>query len=121
MVPLFGMAGLAEAGEAFALTIGYGGLLPLGLMAAVGLFSRSRAASLIALILAFIVTLMFLPWEAFRPFESNDADVHHWVAAWRGFAWWWGVAVAAALAATARAFCFPGKDSAAGGFHGPFP
>ena len=114
MVLVFGMAGLAEAEESFELMIGYGGLLLLALAAAVGLFVRSQVASGIALALAFVLTVMFRPWEAFRSFESGDSDVHYWVAAWRTFAWWWGFAVAAALAASARAFCFPGKAAVQG-------
>src|SRR5690349_12949625 len=103
MVPLFGMAGPAEAAESYALMIGYAGLLLLGLAAAVGLFARSRVAAGIAGALAVVLALMFTPWEAFRPFESADPDVHSWVAAWRQFGWWWGFAVAAAVAASVRA------------------
>jgi len=111
MVFLPGMAGLAEAGEAFALMIGYGGLLLLVLTAALGFFVRSRVAAGTALTVGLVLTLIFVPWEAFRPFESDDPDVHHWVAAWRGFARCWGIAAAASIAATIRAFCFPGEES----------
>jgi hypothetical protein len=90
MGPLFGMAALAEAGEAFALMICYGGLLLVGLAAGIGLFARSRIASGVALVLAFGITLLFVPWEAFRPCQSDDPDVRHWVAAWRQFGWLWG-------------------------------
>jgi hypothetical protein len=118
MGPLFGMAGLAEAGEAFALMTAYGGLLPVGLAAAIGLFARSRTASGIALVLAFGITLLFMPWEAFRPYQSDDPDVHHWVAAWRQFGWVWGVTVLAAVAAAVRAFGFPAKSASAVGQQG---
>lgn len=109
MVTLLGMAGLAEAGEAYALMIGCAGLVLLGVVSAIGLFARSRVASGIALSLAFVLTLMFTPWEAFKSFESSDPDVHHWVAAWRGFAWWWGVATVATIPASLPAFSFSRK------------
>ena len=109
MVTLFGMAGPAEAGEAYALGIGYAGLLLLGLMATVGLFVQSRVVSGIALAFASVLTWMFTPWEAFKSFESSDPDVHHWVAAWRGFAWWWGFAVDVSVAASVLVFCLPSK------------
>jgi hypothetical protein len=109
MATLFGMAGLAEAGEAFALMIGHAALVLLGLVAAVGLFARSRVVSGIALALAFFLTFLFMPWEAFRPIKSSDPDVHHWIAVWRDFAWWWGFTVAASVLACVPAFCLPRK------------
>jgi hypothetical protein len=109
MSTLFGMAGLAEAAELYSLMIGYAGLLLLGLMAAAGLFTRSRVASGITLALAFLLTLMFTPWEAFKPLESGDPDVHDWVAAWRSFGWWWGFTVAASMVASIPAFCLSDK------------
>jgi hypothetical protein len=105
------MAGPAEAAESFVLLIGYGGLLLLGLAAGIALFARSRGAAGVALIVAFLVTLLFMPWEAFRPSQSDDPDVHYWLETWRGFGWWWGVAVAATLVATVRAFGFPAKPA----------
>src|SRR5262245_1091481 len=107
MGPLFAMAGLAEAGEAFAMMIGYGGILLVGFAAAIGLLAGSRISAGVALVLAFAVTLLFLPWEAFRSYQSDDPDVHHWVEAWRQFGWAWGVAVLAVVLAAVRAFGFP--------------
>jgi hypothetical protein len=118
MGPLFAMAGPAEAGEPFALTIAYGGLLLVDLTAAIGLFARSRAASGVSLVLVLLVTLLFQPWEAFRPFPSDDPDAQHWVAAWRGFCWWWGVALVAAVAAYVLAFGFPAEPAAPAGPQG---
>jgi hypothetical protein len=115
---LFGMAGLAEAGEAFALMVGYGGLLLVGLAAAIGLFARSRIAAGVALTVVLVVTLLYMPWEAFRPYQSDDPDVHHWVAEWRGFGRCWSVAVAAAVLAAVRAFGFPAKSAAPDGPQG---
>jgi hypothetical protein len=109
MVPLFGMAGLAEAGEALALAIGFGGLLLVGLLTAIGWSLRSRVASGIALALAFVVTLLSTPWEAFVPFQSDDPDVQHWMHAWRVFGCWWVLVMVATLAAWVRAFYFRGK------------
>jgi hypothetical protein len=104
MIPLFGLAGPAEAVEGLALTSGYGGLLLLGILAAVGFFGRFRVAATLAVLSALLLTLVFTPWEAFRSFESDDPDVHHWVAAWRGFALWWIAGMGATMAAAFRAF-----------------
>ncbi len=115
MGPLIGMAGLAEAGEFFALLIGYGGLLLAGVAAALGLFARSRVAAGVALVLALAVTLTFLPWEAFRPSDGADPDVHDLVRAWRLFGWCWGVTALASVAAVVGAFGFPEKPTPAVG------
>jgi hypothetical protein len=107
MGPLFGMAGIAEAALAMIMMLGYGGLLLIGLAAAIGWLNRSRVAAAIALALAGLETFLFMPWEAFRSVSSDDTDVHHWVSEGRWFAFWWGLAVVAAVAAGIRAFAFP--------------
>ncbi|MFO0845942.1 MAG: hypothetical protein U0797_26770 [Gemmataceae bacterium] len=104
MGPMFGMAGLAEAAEAFSLLLGYGGLSVVGLAAGVTLLAPSRAGAAVALVVAGTVSLLFLPWEAFWPTPSVDPDAQHWAAAWHRFALWWCLALAATLAAAVRAF-----------------
>jgi hypothetical protein len=111
MVTLFGMAGLAEADETYALMIGYAGLVLLGLIASIGLFARSRVVSGTALAFAFVLTFMFMPWEAFKSFKSSDPDVHYWIAAWRRFACWWGFVVVGSVASSILVFCLPRKAS----------
>lgn len=117
MSPLFGLAGPAEAFDALALAIGNGGLLLLGLTTAVAFVTRSRVAAGVALAVAFVVTVLFTPWEAFRPYQSDDPDVHSWVATWRTFGWWWGLAVAATLATTVLAFRYPTRPTTPGTEH----
>ena len=104
MSPFFGMAGLAEAVEAESLVVGYGCLLFLVLGTVVAVLSRSCIVAGIVLAAAFVVTVMFMPPAAFLPHESNDPDVHYWVAAWRDFAWRWTVATMATVAASLWVF-----------------
>lgn len=110
MSPLFGMAGLAEAVEAQALLLGYCGLLLVGTAAAAGLLLRSRGAAVVAVALAGLVTLAFMPWAAFAPVASDDPDVLHWAAAWQLFAKWWAAALAAVIVTAVRAFRRPGPS-----------
>jgi hypothetical protein len=97
------MAGLAEAGLAFALLIGLGGLLLAGVAALLGWGCRSPAAALVAVLLVCLVGLCLTPWEALGPVESDDPDVDAWIAMHRAFIVLWALTGAAALAATFRA------------------
>lgn len=104
MDPLFGMAGLAEAAESATFLTGCGGLLLLGLSATIAVFTRSRVAAGIALSMAVLIAALFVPWDAFRPYRAGDSDGNFWIARWRAFGWGWGIAAAAALVGTVRAF-----------------
>jgi hypothetical protein len=108
MTPLFGMAGWAEGYAFYGLLIGYGGLLLLGIFAVVAFFFRSRVAACGVLATAFLLTSMFMPWQAFSSVQSDDPDVHRWAAAERRFAVWWILVMVAATASTVRTF-FPSK------------
>jgi len=104
MSRLIGMAGLAEAAMAESLAIGMLGLLLLAIVAAVAWFRRSFGAATVAVVLVPLLGLLFVPWRAFGPVESEDADVHFWVSAFRQYAVLWGIVAAAALASAFRAF-----------------
>ncbi len=114
MVPLFGLAGPAEADALLGLMIGYGSLLLVAITSAIGLFARSRVAAGTAVVLAACVTLLFMPWRAFWPIVSEDPDVHTWVRAFRMFGGWWIIAVVGVVASALRAFGSPAKPLAHG-------
>jgi hypothetical protein len=84
-------------------------LLLVALLAAFTLFAGSRITAVIGVTLAALLAFLFTPWEAFRPFVSDDPDALDWITAWRTFALGWGIVSAGAIAALVRAFAFPAK------------
>ena len=104
MSTLFGMAGLAEAGEAYALTVCWGGLLLVAVFAAPSFILRSPTAAAFAIILVLVLGMLSAPWSAFLPVTSDDPDVRHWASAWRVFNGAWALGVVAVIAAAFRAY-----------------
>jgi hypothetical protein len=98
-MPLFGLAGLAEAGIAAEQGLMCIGVFLTGLAAFLGLLLRSKIAAVVGVYLFIMTTLVFFPWEAFRPEPSDDPDVHSFQASFRRLAWWWIIASAGAIGA----------------------
>jgi hypothetical protein len=104
MQPLLGMAGLAEAAWIYALGLLCFGLFAVTIIAVLGLTFRSRIASVIALVLVFFLSLLFMPWEAFRPVESDDPDVYSLMGSFQSLAVWWVVVSAGTIASVVWVF-----------------
>jgi hypothetical protein len=104
MSPLFALAGLAEMAIAEALALLFLGLLLIGVIAIIGFFFKSRRASVIALVLACLLTMMSRPWQAFLPVHSDDPDVHAFRGGFQSIALLWIIVSLATVASTIRAF-----------------
>ena len=101
---VFAMAGLAEAAWAQWLGLLCIGLVVLTVLALVGLVLRSRNVAVVGLALGLIVSIVFVPWEAFRPMESNDPDAHSLMGSFRTLAVWWIVVSVVTVASAVWTF-----------------
>jgi hypothetical protein len=94
------MAGPAEAAEFFSLMIGWAALILIGVATAIGFWKLSWIWAGIAVVLAALTTILFLPWQAFAPLtvaDLQDSDVQSWVQSWRYFAVAWMIVGMAAV------------------------
>jgi hypothetical protein len=104
MSPLFGLNGLADVAYAMALGLFCFGVFLVGIVTLIALALKSRTASIIAMVLAFVLTLLLTPWRAFVSVDSRDEEVHGWVSMFRWVAVLWIVVSVGAVASAVRAF-----------------
>lgn len=112
MRPLYGMAGLAEAGAASALVTVYCWLILVGSVALFAAWFRSRIAAKFAFVLLTLLTLMTMPWTVFQTVESDDPDVHSWASAEWTFGVCWMIVTVGVIAVTVWTFAFCRKQKA---------
>ena len=105
MRPVFGMAGLAEAAWIQALGLLCFGLLFVTVVTLFALARRSRIASALAFVVALLLTVLFLPWQAFRPVEGDDPDLHSLMGTFRSLAVWWIAVIAGTITSLLWTFC----------------
>ena len=107
MGPLFGMAGLAEAGLAME-----AGVLCVGVVVAFAgafltLILRSRIAAGVGAVLWALLAVWLQPWRDFSHPPSDDPDVQSFQADFRSLAWWWVVGSLSLAVATGRVAFWP--------------
>jgi TctA family transporter len=88
-MPVFGVAGLAEAAMAATLMIGVVGLVLVCVGAVAGYMFRRVEFVIAAILVAIVLGLLLTPWEAFHSVQSDDPDVQNWVAQFRCLAVAW--------------------------------
>jgi hypothetical protein len=105
MCPLLSMAGFAEAAWAEALGLLCFGLVIVTASVFVALVLRSRILAMITLGLDSMLSMLFEPWHAFRPVESNDSDFTSVMGFLRDLACWWVAVSTATLVSVVWACC----------------
>ena len=106
MTMIFAMAGMAEAGAAAGICVGYLTYILVAAFSFLGMLSRRRMLSRVLIVIALAIALldagMFHPWEAFASFKSDDPDAISLMKSARTLAYWWLATMGLLLVAAAR-------------------